>query len=239
MPQKKADIPIPPAPMTKEQVVGRIREEMEKIRELDVKLGEPVEGSWRAFTKANRGETNQTLNSYISLKHMALPDQQVLHVQRIGSFSKVDQKIIDITCDFLAVMHGIPVKLQEETITMEQLKERYYEQTNVNDQQRLDFEEKCKGHFPREADKMYESGKILQCMYSGLKPSLKTEEDDNPRVISVTSEDIYHDTPKMDDFVVAYLGSRGAGVWSNARFGDPTKSPQDFEKFAHDENLCS
>lgn len=257
--QEKTDTPLSssnsdevevPVPATKEEAADRIIGEMEKIREFDVKFGDPVKGSWRAYGARN-GETNQTFDLYVSshlIKHQSLPDQQPLHVQPIGSFSEVDLKIIDITCDYLKVMHGIPIQVQETTITMEQLQERYFEKC-AEDHQRVmgkfedeewmieknkkyvqEIRDSFKGHFPREKNKQYDAGKVLNCLYGGLKPALKTDEDKDPRVIALTNEDLY--TQDMQNFVfgLAYLGDIGVGVWSNARFGDPKTSPEAFEK---------
>lgn len=231
-----ASTPFDPE-LTQDEVADSVRSEFAAIQPLDPSLGKPSRGSWRAFGETH-GEVNQTYEMFIEDR---LDDQQAVHVQRVGTFSQEDLKIIAITSDFLKAIHGVPVKLHEETLNMGSLKESYlsnherglielsYDEEEVNDwmvREKAKFEV-C---FPRAKGGQYDASLVLDCMRFGLKPAFKTVEDQSPQIICLTSEDLY--TQEMQNFVfgLAYLGkSLGVGIWSKSRFGDPSQSPKAFE----------
>lgn len=244
------------------EATQQILAELENIQKLDVKLGAPRFGSWRAHGAQN-GEINQKIDLFTAtisdMGMVSIPDQRTLHIQRIGDFSDMDLRIIDITCDFLKVIHGVSAKIHDKTITMEQLAEKYLKALRKNHEsehskiyenlgddsdlaelqskidglelrQRQEIDDHLadlQGKFPKQFPKQFEADKALDFMKLALQPALATDEDDSPQLIGFTSEDLY--TQEMQ-FVYGSADCSGVGIWSNARFGNPKESSQDFER---------
>lgn len=238
--QKGESSPPPPSnpfdpALSSEEVASRIKRELEVIQPLDTLLGEPSRGSWRAYGK-NNGEANQTYDSFAQFEQQ----QQPLNVQRIGDFSQADLKIIAITCDFLSIIHGVSIRLQDKTISMDQLKEIYlshvdnwysrFADSSEDKERYLDGKRReCKDRFPSTIRRQYDASLALSGLLS-LKETFKTNEDSNPQIIAFTNVDLYADDLNFV-FGQAYLGQlQGVGIWSNARFGNPTESPKAFER---------
>lgn len=207
--------PHPACPLSRSEFKESLKKELDKVRHLDVKLGPPAEGSWRKFGK-RYGEYNQRFSNYHSNHQKVWPDKEPLAVQRLGDFDECDLKIIAITADFLRVFHQKPVSLREEILTMDELKAR--DSLHWQNPRKKELAER----FPRK-NGQYDAEQAVDLIQRNLQGKRGGD------IIAFTSEDLF--TPMLSNFVfgVASL-TQGAGIWSKARFGDPKKSLQAFEK---------
>lgn len=226
----------------REAFIEQVCQDKGHLHALDVKLGEPGEGTWRAYGRDHH-EKNQTFEHYVELKkHHHWPDERLLEVKHIGDFTDLDLKIVKITSDYLAVFHQLPIDINEEKMTMQQLKADYQRAM----EERI---EKIRQEGDEEtADRVkmfYETGILSRIQmsfprkngqYAGdlaldlMKEVYKSRETiQQKQTIVFTSEDLFTMTLQGFVFGCASLIS-GVGIWSKARFGNPSKSPADFEK---------
>lgn len=223
-----------------------IQKELACVHDLDKKLPEPEEGSWRAYGE-QIDEFNQTLSDYISMRGewCIWPDRDPLYIQQLGAFSEVDLRIISITSDYLKIFHNLPIKFCKTVLTMEQLKDKYLEILREKiHEPRLTDKEKKRGimrekyyekiqkqmndSFPR-TNGQYDAELALDCMKFALTSKMKEESKENVDIIAFTNEDLF--TPQLTNFVFGcgrLFG--GEGIWSKARFGDPSEGPEAFQK---------
>lgn len=193
----------------------------------DARLSQELSG-WRVHGK-KIGEQNQTLEQYIHIKKAkgeAWPNRHSLYIQRLGNFSAIDLKIIAITADYLSIFHRIPVHELEETLTMDQLKERYLQgYDNKSYQVPLGYHQFLSGQFkktfPRE-DQRYLGEVVLELMRIVILPTLQKPSD----LLAFTDQDLF--TFQLQNFVFG-CASSNIGIWSNARFGNPKESPAAFQ----------
>lgn len=233
--------------LEKEEAIEKNRAEIARIQQLDTKLGTPTPGSWRAFGKKH-GETDQTFDLFLDdaeTNQTAWPDHRPLFIQRIGDFSPEDLKIIEITCDFLNVMYSIPIKLQDESLTMDQLTARFWEKFEKQHAKNLEkaegkleeiqkieklknsIEETFRTSFPREKNKQYDAELARTVIQYTVQADLKAPNEKAPQLIAFTSEDLF--AQSMQNFVFGFGDEKaGIGIWSNARFGNPSKDSQTF-----------
>lgn len=227
-------------PEEKEDFIAFIQEELVHVHDVEAKLSDPLPGSWRHYG-ANHGEFNQTLPSYIKMlsKAKAWPDRRPLYIQCMGNFSESDLKIASITADYLGVFHNVRIKLCKNILSVEQLKDKYLKLIEENrqkpvgeEQEALEnwyghWEKQIKKSFPR-ANGQYLSDLALEFMSSALIPELEKEAEEQVQAIILTSEDLFSSDLGNFVFGTASLTDR-VGIWSNARFGDPSSSPKEFE----------
>lgn len=228
-------------PADRQSFIEHVCQDKEHLHALDVKLGTPQEHTWRAYGQRH-GEKNQTFEDYVELKKEAnWPDQRSLEIKQTGTFSDLDLKIVKMTSDYLAVFHQLPVNIHADVMTMQQLKEKYNQiieakierLRKAGDQEKADdlkrFHEEVilpwiQTSFPRD-DGRYAADLALDLMeevYKDHKP------DQPEQIIAFTSEDLF--TMHLSNFVFGCASlTAGMGIWSNARFGDPDKSPATFE----------
>ena len=232
-------------PINEEDFTAHLQRDKSLIQELDVKLGEPLPLSWREYGKRH-GECNQTLDGFINdHKGADWPDQRPLYIQRLGTFSETDLKIIAITCDYLNIFHCIPIQLQDNILKMEELKEKYLliskeklEQFQSNPQgeerkipryqawhqHRVD---RIANSFPRD-NGQYDGALILDVMHEVLQPALGENPKKAKQLIAFTSHDLF--TPDLNNFVFGCASlMTGVGVWSEARFGNPADGTEAFK----------
>jgi predicted Zn-dependent protease len=232
-------------PKKEEEFIEYLQHEFSLVKDLDVKLPEPLPHSWREFGKQIE-ESNQTLDRYVtdrqSDKHAdhTWPDHRPLYIQLIGVFSELDLKIIKMTCDYLHVFHHIPIHLQQTIMTMEQVKEQYLQTAKAMIEKQPQSQEelrrhegktimhkylcnRMKGSFPRE-NGQYGGDLAVRIIEETLKP----EQNGNSQLIAFTSDDLF--TPQLKNFVFGCASlTSGVGIWSKARFGDPSQSSQAFQ----------
>ncbi len=212
------------------------------LHALDVHLGEPQKGTWREYGR-NHHEINQTLERYFEQRKYHLwPDKRSLEVKHIGDFTDLDLKIVKITSDYLAVFHQLPVNINEEKMTMQRLKEGYQRAMEAKiekirqeggeetaDRVKTFYEDAMlpwiQTSFPRK-NGQYAGDLALDLM----KEVYKSQETIlQKQMITFTSEDLF--TMALQGFVFGCASlTSGVGIWSKARFGDPSQSPAAFER---------
>lgn len=228
-------------PVDHQAFIEYVCQDKEHLHALDVKLGTPKEHTWRAYGQ-KIGEENQTFEEYVELKKETnWPDQRSLEIKHIGTFSDLDLKIVKMTSDYLAIFHQLPVNIQADVMTMQQLKEKYNQiieakieaLREAGDQEKADnvkmFHEEgilpwIQKDFPRD-DGRYAGDLALDLMKRVYKDQVP---DQSEQIIAFTSEDLF--TMYLSNFVFGCASlTAGMGIWSNARFGDPDKSLTAFE----------
>ncbi len=221
-----------------------IQQEMSLIQSLDRKLPSPQPDSWREYGEAH-GEVNQTFDNHLnSHRKSSWPDKRPLYIQRLGTFNDEDLKIISIVSDYLQIFHNLPIQLCKTILTMDQMKEKLLvlSQQNLKKTCRTNKEKeqqdniknwydllmrRMKANFPR-ANGQYEGDIALNLMKETLIPELKKNPQEKIQMIAFTSEDLF--TQDLSNFVFG-CGSltEGVGIWSKARFGNPSSSLQNFQ----------
>ncbi len=226
-----------------EEFTKFIQNECACVQHLDKTLPDPLPHSWREYGK-EIGEYNQTLDDYIQGHDKCWPDHRPIHIQRLGLFSDIDLKIISITTDYLHIFHNLPIQFCRNILTMEELKTQYLKVSQETLQQpcatdkekrRRDalqhwhqfIEERMKLDFPRK-NGQYNADVAIELMEIALIPDLKDENVKNPQIIAFTNEDLY--ATQLTNFVFGCASLiNGVGIWSNARFGDPSSNSQAFQ----------
>ena len=163
----------------------------EKLKPLHEKMGPVQDGDWLASHK----EDGQTFREYVGSRHVSLTeDRNVLYVQPIGEFNEHQQKVIDLSAEFLGLYFACKVEVLE---------------TKSND------------IIPAKARRVHSSRGVRQILstyvlYDVLKPELSK---DAVALIAFTSSDLY---PADDwNFVYGQASLRErVGVWSIFRNGD-------------------
>ena len=224
------------ADLTKDEFHQTLKEDLSRVHHLDVKFGSPEKGTWRKHGE-KCGEYNQTLDAYLKNRTAEWPDRRPLVIQLIGSFDKIDRKIIAITIDFLKQFHQIHIRLEKDVKTMDELKADYLQAVQENRKQRDDeFQEmiqefahdKAENSFPR-PDGQYESDFALNILGETLLPEIEAAAGQKCNLIAFTSADLFGSD--MQNFVFGSASLyQGVGIWSNARFGNPRESSATFEK---------
>lgn len=221
-----------------------IKNELALIQDLEPKLAPPMPGSWRKYGEKH-GESNVTLEDYVQEQsNRDWPDHRPLHIQKIGQFSDIDLKIIAITCDYLQIFHNLPIKISQNILTMDQLRNDHLKMLEKKQQKICETTEEQEklnvsisrdkftqlrlvGAFPRE-NGQYNGSVVLDLMKRVLGSQFKSDSEKKAQIMAFTSEDLYTETLSNFVFGCASLVD-DVGIWSNSRFGDPSSSPKAFQ----------
>ncbi|WP_136667045.1 archaemetzincin [Flavobacterium sp. H122] len=80
------------------------KDDFEKLASLDVPLGTPQSGEWLAEHK----ESGQTFEQYKKLKPFKVTkNSDVIYIQPIGDFNEKENKILDLTVEYLSFFYGV------------------------------------------------------------------------------------------------------------------------------------
>lgn len=80
------------------------KDDFEKLALLDVPLGIPKPGEWLAEHK----ESGQTFEQYKKLKPLKVTkSSDVIYIQPIGDFNEKENKILDLTVEYLSLFYGV------------------------------------------------------------------------------------------------------------------------------------
>lgn len=83
------------------------KNEIDKIKSTDVALGIPQRGDWLAEHK----ETGQTFEQYEMLNPLTVSSKQnIIYIQPIGSFNEKEEKILDLTVEYLELFYSVKTK---------------------------------------------------------------------------------------------------------------------------------
>jgi archaemetzincin len=88
-----------------------LAKQIECLRPLHRKLGEPEPGDWLAVHE----EPGQTFRQYLRSRPVRpTGERRVIYIQPLGQFDETQRKIIDQTGEFLAQYFGLEVEMQED-----------------------------------------------------------------------------------------------------------------------------
>lgn len=83
------------------------KDDFEKLAELDISLGDPQSGDWLADHK----ESGQSFEQYKKLKPLKVTkNADVIYIQPIGEFNTRENKILDLTVEYLELFYGVKTK---------------------------------------------------------------------------------------------------------------------------------
>jgi archaemetzincin len=167
-----------------------LHKQIELLRPLHKPLGKPGPGDWLAQHK----ESGQTFDQYIRSQPVRpLGKRKIIYIQPIGTFTKKQRKIVQITAECLGVYFNAPVKIKED-----------WPLKMVPD--------KARRVHPTWGDKQILSTHVLDKM---LRPKLP---EDAACYIAFTSSDLWPGKGWNFVFGQASLRQR-VGVWSIYRNG--------------------
>lgn len=152
---------------------------------------------------AEHEEKGQTFASYLSIAPVrATKKRTSIYVQPMGTFDKSQQDVFDLTIEFMEIYFGLPIKVLD-SISLEVI---------PDSMQREHY-----GYF--QVNSLYMLAHVL-------KPNLP---DDAVAYIALTNYDLYPKPEWNFVFGQASLKHR-VGVYSLARYGDPSESKEHFKE---------
>lgn len=162
----------------------------------------PQESDWLASFK----EPGQTFEEYINV-NPTLPtsERQTIYIQPMGEFTASQEKILNLTAEYMKAFYNLPVKLNP-IVKLE------------------DVPKEMKRENPFDGQKQIKTGYFLENLLPQLLPK------DAAAFICFTNYDLYPDENWNFVFGQATLQNR-VGVWSLSRFGNPDKSAEDYKMF--------
>lgn len=176
-----------------------VNQSIVRLKPLHQPLGEPLFGDWLE----QHEEPGQTFTEYLQCKPV-LPQgkRNTIYIQPIGVFTTDQQKILDLTVEYMEAFYGCPVKVRK-TVTEEAI--------------------------PEGAQRNHPTFGMHQLLapYILDKVLLTTLPDDAAAYIAFTSADLW--PGRGWNFVFGMANTRKrVGVWSINRNGDPSESDEAF-----------
>ncbi|MFN8012816.1 MAG: hypothetical protein U0P81_15710 [Holophagaceae bacterium] len=179
----------------------RLRASMASLRPLHAVMGRPRPGDWLAL----HPEPGQTFDQYLACGP-TLPrgTRTVLYLQPVGAFTPAQRRVVDLTAEYLHVTFNRPVKVLPglpEVLVPSKARRRH----------------------PGEGQLQF----LTRFLREGLlKPRLPA---DGAAMLGLTATDLWPGQGWSFVFGDASLQDR-VGVWSLARLGDPSRSPEAFRQ---------
>ena len=179
--------------------VERLLAAMDKLRPLHSKLGKPEPGDWLAV----HPEPGQSFQEYLSSDPVTPRGQRrVIYIQPLGEFTPSQQRIVDLTADFMGRYFSLPVKVQDHvplSVISANARRRH----------------------PEWGMEQILTGYVLDVL---LRPRLP---EDAAACIALTTSDLWPGEGWNFVFGQASIRHR-VGVWSIYRNGDPHESEESF-----------
>jgi archaemetzincin len=167
---------------------------MELIRPLFTPKKPPTASDWLA----NHKESGQTFAQYRAIDpNRPTAERTKIYLQRIGTFTAQQGKVIDTLREFMGLVFGLEVALMPDLGT-DKIPAAAQRVNGFTNQRQL---------------------LSTYILYNVLKP---TRPNDAVAVLAITSEDLWPGKDWNFVFGQASLADR-VGVWSTARMGDPEK----------------
>lgn len=188
------------AQVKKSLTPAKIKKTIRQLKPLHEEIGETQPGDWLN----SHEEKGQTFQQYVRIRPNILTRQRnKLYIQPIGEFSEEQIRLIKLSHEFLGIYFNCEVE------TLETKSEK-------------DIPADAQRDHPSWGDHQLLTSHILEEI---LAPKLP---DDAFATIAFTSSDLW--PGKGWNFVFGYASFRQrVGVWSLYRYGDPTKSDEDFK----------
>ena len=172
---------------------------LQQLAALHERLGEPGANDWLSRYK----EPGQTYIEYLqSSPNRATADRRTLYIQPLGDFSPTQQKIIDLTVEYMGIYFQLPVRVQKG-LPLAVITER------------------ARRRHPEWGVPQILTGYVRDEV---LKPRLPK---DAVALIAFTASDLWPGEGWNFVFGEASLADR-VGVWSIHRFGDPDAGPESY-----------
>lgn len=192
--QPQPDSQMTPAPLPNGTSHPEIRAAMAKIVPFFKPMAEPQDYDWLAA----HHEPGQTFNEYLeSGPTIPTKERRTIYVLPLGSFSRAQARVIEITAGFLEAFYGLPVKrLPQRAFTAT------YPNVRFNDLMHT---------------RQIKTGHILNDVLPPLLPP------DGAALIAFTTDDLYPDPSMNYVFGQASLDKR-VGAWSLYRLSDRATS---------------
>lgn len=171
----------------------------QKLTLLDVPLGEPNDGDWLK----QHNEAGQTFSQYLEKNPVTVSeDQKIIYLQPIGSFTKAQQKVMDLNAVYINLFFGL------KTVVLDPIEEEEIPKQN----KRIQFE-------TEQLDASYIIDEVL-------KDKLP---NDGIAMMALTAKDLY---PRPDwNFVFGLASySKRVGVTSIFRFSETELTEQNYSK---------
>ena len=182
---------------TKPLKPSQIKRTIRTLRPLHETLGEPKAGEWLETHE----EDGQTYLQYARSRPNVLTHRRkTLYVQPIGDFDDTQQELVKTSAEFLGIYFNCAVTT---------------------------LETKPESEIPEEAQREHPQWGVHQLLTSYILEEVLAPElpDDAFATIAFTTSDLW--PGEGWNFVFGYAAFRDrVGVWSLARFGDPTESDQ-------------
>ncbi len=208
-----------------------LAKQMRQSQTCETKLGTPKSGSWRRAQLEQ--ESFQTFRKYT--EECGNRFSRELHVVTLGPYSDTDKQVLEITLDFINVFHQVNSQLQSPSLDLEELKIKRIDSLKlhqarfpesdfpVRETNRLNGDE-----FPRKRGMViqYNAYPILRILQDR---NLVGQESVEKYLIAFTKLDLFAD--RLDNFIFGLASYGGVGIWSSARFGDPTTSDKSFDNY--------
>jgi archaemetzincin len=164
-------------------------------------LPTPRPGDWLA----EHQEAGQTFAQYVAARPVRKSERlKTIYICQIGEFSRQQEQVLDIACEYLGVVYGVPVKRHHKLAL-------------------ADIPARARRVHPQWGDKQILTTYVLDEILEKSRP------DDALAYLAFTSSDLYPQDDWNFVFGQANLRQR-VGVWSIYRFGDPAESEPAFQK---------
>lgn len=171
-----------------------------RLAPLATKMGKPKSSDWLASHK----EPGQTFAQYFNAEPVRKSTQlNTMYFLMVGEFSDDQQKVMDITREYLETVYTVPVKVRKKIPLS-------------------DIPEKAQRKHPSWGDQQILTGHISNEILLPDRP------EDALAYLAFTSTDLYPGPNWNFVFGEANLRDR-VGVWSIYRFGNPAKSREEFK----------
>jgi archaemetzincin len=187
-----------PADLGRRPDAGAIRADAQKLEALAAKMPKPGPSDWLAQHR----EAGQTFAEYLrSNPNLPTPGRQTIDILPLGTFSARQLEVVRLTADYFHLYFGLPVRLlPAEPVAL-----------------------------PAGARRINENTKREQWLTSYLRDTVLAPRvrKDTAALIAFTATDLWPGEGWNFVFGEASLRDR-VGVWSLARFGDPSASDAAF-----------
>jgi len=190
-----------PAPPPAASNLAAIRDAMAKVKPLYQTKGKPQRGDWLE----SHPESGQSFDQYLkSNPNRPTRGRTTIYIQPLGAFSDTERKLLDETVDLLGRFYNMPVR------TLDPLG--------------LDvIPDKARRKSPGTGKEQLLTGYILSDVLAPRRPA------DAVALLALTPTDLWPGEGWNYVFGQASLTER-VGVWSSARYGDPTESDQSYRR---------
>lgn len=191
-----------PDGLTREQLseLHSIRTGLQRLKPLHLPKRPPEPSDWLA----QNAESGQSFEEYLVQYPQRFREKyRAMHIQPLGEFSESQQRLVLQTAEFMRLCFELPVDIRE-SIPLDSV--------------------------PSDAQRQREPGADRQVLNSYLLDQVLAPlvPPDSAAFLGLTKEDLFAGPDSGYRFGAATLGYR-CGVWSLYRFGDPDRSPADYQ----------